>query len=343
VEVGAVDLGWDAEGVLYVVYSVPVNEKRGIYLLQSKDHGVSWSKPLQVFDGAAADFDIVGAPSLLTLDNGSLHIMWKHQLIQGDGVPESLSLYYSRSEDGGVTFSDATLLVEEPVTWRKMVADHEGNLHLLWRPEDTTTALWDQISFDGGRSWQFPQGLPDQGMTAAITVDTVGRLHFMDTSSDSLGHWIWDGNGWQTELPLPWTLDSDQEGPVELLAATVNKQGKMLVLLGAHPVEATNTMERVLLYSARTLETTPKQTATEAVSAQTQVSPTTAAATPTPEAKATPVSTQDSETVSGQDRTENNTTSGRIPPLTIALVPVALLLLSVLGLVFRKVTRSGDR
>ena len=164
-EIGSVDVAWDAAGTVYVAYSVPVNEERGIYLVQSKDHGTTWSEPLQVFNGAAAGFDLVGAPSLLTSENGFLHIIWKQQSIQGDGVPQPLSLYYTRSEDGGHTFSDAELVVEEPVAWREIVTDGKGNLHLLWQPQDTLTTVWDQVSLDGGRSWQFPQGLPDEGMT----------------------------------------------------------------------------------------------------------------------------------------------------------------------------------
>ena len=100
-EIGSVDVAWDAAGTVYVAYSVPVNDERGIYLVQSKDQGTTWSEPLQVFDGAAAGFDLVGAPSLLTSENGFLHIIWKQQSIQGDGVPQPISLYYARSEDGG--------------------------------------------------------------------------------------------------------------------------------------------------------------------------------------------------------------------------------------------------
>ena len=82
-EIGSVDVAWDAAGTVYLVYSVPVNEERGIYLVQSKDHGTSWSEPVQVFNGAAAGFDLVGAPSLLISENGFLNIIWKQQSISG--------------------------------------------------------------------------------------------------------------------------------------------------------------------------------------------------------------------------------------------------------------------
>ena len=95
---------------------------------------------------------------------------------------------------------------------------------------------------------------------AAIMGDSAGRLHLVGVGPGSLGHWLWDGSRWQSEVPLHWSLSSQQEGPVELLAAAVNKQGKMVVVL-AVPTGAGDVAERTLLYSSRTLELPPKQTA----------------------------------------------------------------------------------
>jgi hypothetical protein len=340
--IGSVELAWDTAGTVYVAYSVPVNEQRGIYLVQSKDHGTSWSEPIQVFNGAAPGFDLVGAPSLLTSKNGFLHIIWKQQSIQGDGVPQPLSLYYSRSEDNGRTFSNAELVVEEPVTWREIVADDQGNLHLLWQQQDTMTTVWDQVSFDGGRSWQFPQGLPVEGMTAASMVDSVGRLHLVDAGPGSLGHWLWNSSRWQPEVSLHWSLAPQQESGPELLAAAVNKQGKTVVVL-AVPTGAGDAAERTLLYSVSMLELPPEQTAFEEVPTQTLLPPTLTPATPTAERSSTPVSTVDSEPTHSQGQTDRNEPSGRISPFTMALLPVVLLLLGVLGMMIRQAARVKDR
>ena len=340
-EIGLVDVAWDATGTVYVAYSVPVNEERGIYLVQSKDHGTTWSEPVQVFNGAAAGFDLVGAPALLTSEDGILHIIWKQQSLQGEGVPQPLSLYYSRSEDGGQTFNDAQEIVQEPVAWREIVADNEGNLHLLWQ-QDTLTTVWDQVSMDGGNSWQVPQGLPVEGRLAAVTGDSAGRLHLVGVGPDALGHWFWDGSRWQSEAPLSWPLSSQKERPVEFLGAAVNKQGKMMVVL-AEPTGEGNLEESNLLYSSRTLELPPNQTPNEKTPAQTLLPPTFSPATPTPERLSTPVSTVDSEPTNLQDQTDPNETNGRTSPFTLALIPVALLLLGVLGFMVWQATRSKDR
>lgn len=339
-ETGLVDIAWDAAGTIYVAYSVPVNEERGIYLVQSEDQGTSWSEPIEVFDGAAAGFDLVGSPSLLTSQDSFLHIIWKEHSIQANGVPQPLSLYYTRSEDGGSTFREAELVVEEPVTWQQIVVDDQGILHLLW--QDTMTTVWDQVSLDGGLSWQIPQGWPYEGTTAAIMVDSVGRLHLVDAGPGSLDHWLWDGSRWQPETPLGWSLASPQEGPPALLASAVNKQGSMVILL-AVPTGAGDVAERMLLYSNRTLELSPGQTASQEVPTQTLLPPALTAATSTPERSSTPAGTVDSEPTNPPAQTDRNETNNQSSPFAMALVSVALLLLSVLGIVVWRARRVRDQ
>jgi hypothetical protein len=129
---------------------------------------------------------------------------------------------------------------------------------------------------------------------------------------------------------------------VELLAAAVNKQGKMMVVL-AVPTGTGDAAERTLLYSTRTLELPPKQTAIQDVPTQTLLPPTLTPATPAPERSSTPASTVDSEPADSQGQTDRNETNDRISPFTMALLPVALLLLIVLGIVIRRAAQAKDR
>lgn len=340
-EVGSVSVAGDATGTIYVAYSVPLNEKRGIYLIQSKDQGTTWSEATQVFDGATAGFDLVSAPSLLTAANGSLHVIWQEHSIQGEGDPQTLSLYYAQSEDGGLTFNEAKLIVEEPVAWREIVTDDTGNLHLLWQPQGDLTTIWDQVSFDGGRSWELPRGLPAKGVAAAAMVDFVDRLHLVDVGPDSLDHWLWDGSRWQSETPLSWPLASQQENPVELLAAAANKQGEMIVVL-AQPTGESDTAEKILLFSMRILDLPQKQNVTEVVPTQTLVTSMITAATSTLEPVLTSSASVDNESLT-QEPVDPVETSDPISQFTIALLPVALFLLGVLAIVMLRVAKAKDR
>ena len=341
-QIGSADLATDAAGMIYAAYSVPVNEERGIYLIQSTDLGTSWSEPVEVFNGKSAGFDLVGAPSLLVSETGILHILWKQQSIEGDGIPQPVSLYYTRSDDGGRTFAEAKLIVDEPVTWQEIVADGKGSIHILWQEQDSLTTVWDQVSSDGGHTWEFPQALPDEGTTTAVTVDTAGRLHVVVAGSGSLGHWLWDSGRWQPDAPLHWSLAPNQDSPVDSLAAAVNKQGNIVVVLSV-PAGAKNTAGGQLLYSSRTLKIPSTQTEIQDVPTPTLLPPTLSPATPTAEGVATSAGTDDNGSTSSQNPTDENENNNRISPYTIALLPVALLLLSVLGIMIRRASRTEDR
>ena len=129
---------------------------------------------------------------------------------------------------------------------------------------------------------------------------------------------------------------------MELLAAAVNKQGKMVVVL-AVPTGAGDAAERTLLYSIRALELPTKKTAIQEVPTQTLLSPTLTPETPTLEPSKTPVSTVDTEPTNSQGQTDRNETNDPISPFTMAVLPVALLLLGVLAIVIRRVARVKDR
>jgi hypothetical protein len=56
----------DNSGIVYVVYSKPINEDRGIYIVKSTDGGINWSDPSQAYDAEADSWDIADTPVLAT-------------------------------------------------------------------------------------------------------------------------------------------------------------------------------------------------------------------------------------------------------------------------------------
>ncbi len=341
--VSPADVAWIADGTLYVAYSVPVNDERGVYLIQSTDHGKSWSAPLQVFDGVTADFDLVGSPTLLAAANGFVHLLWNQQSIQGEGVSQTLSLYYARSEDAGQTFSEAELVVEAPVAWREVLADGEGKLHRLWQRPDMVTTLWDQISLDGGRSWQVAQRLPAEEGTATVSVDPVGRLHLIGVGPESLGHWLWDEGRWQAEAPLRWSSASQSEASVESVGAAISTDGKMVVVL-AIPRGPDDVAEGILLYSTRMLDLPAIPPAIAEPPKFAPPSPAyTAPATPIPLSPLTQVATSEGGSAPLQDLLDRIRASDPIAPYALAVLPVAFLLLIALGMVLIRAARVKGR
>jgi hypothetical protein len=333
--VSPADVAWDASGVIYVAYSVPIYEERGVYLVTSEDKGDTWSEPIQVFDGAEAGFDLVGSPALLVATNGHIHFLWKRQSIPTEGASEPLSLYHAWSEDAGRTFSEPELVVEGPVTWHKIVADGEGNLHRLWQRSDAPSTLWDQVSDDGGHSWEVPQQLPAEDGHPTVTLDPAGQLHLVGPSDGSLSHLLWNGSRWRAEAPLPWSPALPQDEPVEVLAGAVNTEGEFVVLLrertsaGAETASLLQHMTQHLSLPAGQ-GTTPGESITSPLS-------TNVPASPAPEPSATPPAEE------GSPAPAPIQSSDALTPFLVTVLPSALLLLAVFGAVALRVFRGRTR
>ena len=333
--VSPADVAWDAAGTVYVAYSVPVYEERGVYLIKTQDEGEAWSEPMQVFDGAEAGFDLVGSPILLVTANGHIHVQWKRQSIPTDGASQPLSLYHAWSEDAGRTFSEPELVVEAPVTWHEIVADGEGNLHRLWQRSDASLTLWDQVSVDGGHSWQIPQQLPADGGHPTVALDPVGQLHLVGPSDGSLGHWLWNGSRWRTEAPIRWSPASPQDGPVELLASAVSTKGAFVVLVRGL-ASAGDETARPLQYTTRRLSLPAGQAATPGEPVLSSSS-TNDPATPAPELTVTPPA-------EGVSPAPGPTDPGdRWSPSIVTVLPSAVLLLAVIGFAALRALRGRTR
>jgi hypothetical protein len=159
---------------------------------------------------------------------------------------------------------------------------------------------------------------------------------------NSLHQWFWDGNRWQAEASLRLPFASQDENRMEFLDAAVNKDGKMVVVL-AIPTGAGEIAERSLFYSMRTLDLLSGQTANQETPIQPAPSPTYTPASTPPEGSLKPIATVSSNSTQLQGPIERINTSDTLSSLTRALFPVALLLLSVMGIVVLNVARVKNR
>jgi hypothetical protein len=272
--------------------------------------------------------------------------LWTEQSIPVDGVAQPRGLYYARSEDAGLTFTQAELVVEAPVTWHKVVADDQGSLHRLWQRSDMPTTIWDQVSLDGGHSWQLPQRLPAEGQAAAVTLDPSGQLHLVGFGLSSLGHWLWQAGRWKAEAPLRWSAASPGQEAAALLAAAIKMDGKMVAIM-AIPASPGDGAGQVL-YTARTLELPPSQVDSQATAVvppatQSPGAPTQTQAVPPAEISPTPAATAVSRLTPAQVATDEASANNELTPFLLALLPVGLLLVVVLSLAALRTLRARPR
>jgi hypothetical protein len=196
------DILVDADNRIVIAYAVTLNEGRGIYLIQSTDQGKTWMQPVKVFDAVAEAWEMVDQPKLAVTQDGTLHILFTKYALSGE--PHSEGLYYSQSVDGGMTWTPAEVVSEQPVQWSELIG-YQGLLHRLWQEQNKLVARTNhQVSTDGGKTWSAVNKIPssaDLNAKPDVSVDDTGNLHFVQVSgkdSQIFEEWVWNQDHWQS-------------------------------------------------------------------------------------------------------------------------------------------------
>jgi hypothetical protein len=240
-----------SSGSIYLSYAIAFNESRGVYLSASVEPGMAWDVPVRVFDGASAGCDRVGQVSLASVGEATLHLAWACSSMPGGIGP--LSLYYSRSDDHGISWSSPIRILDRGAAWGEIESDGGGNLHLVWEEHvGGRINTWDSQSRDGGEVWDEPQSISVVDGTpgrSALTADGSGRLHLLQAvqeegSAPDLRYTLWDGSSWTLRENL--TLHMESIADLAELAATVDGGGSLVAVyagLGERNQEGTRANE----------------------------------------------------------------------------------------------------
>jgi hypothetical protein len=229
------DIVVSSNGTVNVVYAIPLNDGRGIYMVSSDDQGVSWTRPTLVFDAAKAGWDKVDLPAQAILPDGSLHVVWNREPLPGIDSPNTL--YYSQSRDSGATWSEAVAVSENSGEWNSITITDSGSLHRLWMSENgLETSIQHDYSVDGGTTWNPDQNLAKFGekpVAAAVSLDKGGELHLVNISNLVSGAQIlhpmtWTGSAWSEGEGLE--LDGSENNLVSEVAAAISPSDELSVL-----------------------------------------------------------------------------------------------------------------
>ena len=223
------DITADADGTLHVVYAVPVNEERGIYYTRSLDGGTTWSPALRVFDAVAAEWVMVDYPRLTEDGQGGLHVVWVRFALPGSDRPKGI--HYSRSNDGGETWSKPETVAEGAHAWPQVAASGGGQLHILWNEVTGQQPWWHSWSADGGLVWTRSERVPVSGDLSAPTsllADGKGTLYLVgvgheDNGRQSLLFSTWDGQRWAASEASSLDMDSLEPGAAATLATDLQR------------------------------------------------------------------------------------------------------------------------
>ncbi|HSF81029.1 MAG TPA: exo-alpha-sialidase [Anaerolineales bacterium] len=240
----APDIYIDATDRIYVTYSLPYNEDRGIYLTTSDDGGENWLQPVKVFDAVAADWNGADNPLIEQTPDGELHIFWRRTSFPDGGGPEEL--YYARSVDRGQQWSQPELVADVPVRWFDIISTQDGFIHRFWQSQiGMLASIWHETSLDQGLTWSVPENLSRFGETpdyAGLVSDSAGRIHLLQVAEGISGelmliHWIWEAEKWVSEESL--TLGSTNEIQVTSLSPVMSSDGRIGVLYSSQVKDVT--------------------------------------------------------------------------------------------------------
>lgn len=257
------DIVVDASGRIAIVYAVPLNENRGIYIAQSTDTGKSWSTPVRVFDAVSARWEKIGNPKISLSADGVLHLIFSRNSVRAG---QSVGLYYSSSMDGGTTWSDSQILSEGDIRWSEIVSYGE-TIQVLWQEYDgLVVANLSQISQDGGVFWDKTldiTGVNDSSAPVALAADGSGNLHFIQllknnnattTTQDNLilQDWKWTGSSW--EFASSSNIVIRGQGKNYALTADITSDGFLGVSISAEYSDFENIMQNEILSFNRFLD-----------------------------------------------------------------------------------------
>jgi hypothetical protein len=234
--VTSADILVDGTNTIYVVFAVPVNEGRGIYLIRSEDHGDTWSEPTVVFDAVGELWAMVDEPQLIAAANGDLHLLWKRYAPPPNGRPQALA--YARSSDGGASWSPWQSVAQSEILWSGIINAGNSSIHRYWQEmADGKAVLRQQTSEDNGLSWSFTSIAGDASETSPLDLaaDAAGHLHLINSEDSRLNYQLWDGERWSQAESL--ALSQTDLSTVSTLAAAVTSDSSLAVVLAGRVEE----------------------------------------------------------------------------------------------------------
>ncbi|MEW6403831.1 MAG: sialidase family protein [Chloroflexota bacterium] len=144
----------DKQGTLHIAWSEGLYDVRAYYTYAPANNALSaqnWAKPIQI--------NVVARPLYLRVDSsGVLHILYTNQT-------EETGVYYIRSEDRGITWSepvwlDPDILPDHVPDSLNFELDENDGLHAVWWYGGLEQSRPDWVryahSLDGGHTWSSP-------------------------------------------------------------------------------------------------------------------------------------------------------------------------------------------
>ena len=219
---------------LYVLYALPFNEQRGVYLSVSTDSGQSWQPPVKVFDAAVAGWPSVDRARLaFDPETKILHAVWQRSALPGQSQSEEIAYAFSRDE--GQTWSTPLTVASGAVAWPQVIVPAAGQVYIAWCQSGTNVRS--QFSPDGGQRWspsvairQFSQ----VNCPVSLATDMQGQMHLAATTANTGDESIlltasWNGQSWTQ--PDQYALGQKSNSGNDVIIALVPQVNRLSAVI----------------------------------------------------------------------------------------------------------------
>jgi len=162
----------DTRGAINVVWEDDTPGNLDVMFSHSTDGGLTFSTPLNVSNDAPNS----DSPQIAADANGNLYLLWENTSV-------ILAVVFSRSTDGGVTFSTPVNVSTNAggSFSPQMAVDPGGNISVVWEDDAFTSS---DISFsrsaDHGATFSIPKSLSNNignSVSPQVTVDLTGNIN----------------------------------------------------------------------------------------------------------------------------------------------------------------------
>jgi PKD domain len=141
----------DAGGSIYVVWEDDIALGSNVLFSRSADGGVTFSTPKNLSNSSGYSF----SPRIAVDARGGINVLWLNN------TPGYYAVFFSRSADGGATFSGPNNLSNGPADTGnpEIAVDAGGNISVVWENDDITFGVFYTHSTDAGATFSTPVNL----------------------------------------------------------------------------------------------------------------------------------------------------------------------------------------